>query len=138
LPLAKSRKGMLKFELICEEKIEMVTINAAKNSSRAYRYAYGVGHNTKWHNLVGQLIKVDVETGKTQTWLEPNTYPNEPIFVPSPYANHEDEGVLLSVVLDTAKNHSFLLILDAVNLEELGRVNLPHHIPLEFHGTFIQ
>jgi beta,beta-carotene 9',10'-dioxygenase len=137
LPFAQKRTGFLKHELICEPLIEMVTINAGRNSGRKYRYAYGVGHNTEWHNLVGQLIKVDVETKTVSTWFEPDTYPNEPIFVANPHANHEDEGVLLSVVLDTVKGLSFLLILDAVNLEELGRVDLPHHIPLEFHGAFI-
>jgi beta,beta-carotene 9',10'-dioxygenase len=138
LPLAKTRRGGLKYKLITDQLIEMVTVNAERNSGRAYRYAYGVSHNTKWHNLVGQLVKVDVETGTTKTWFEPNTYPNEPIFVQNPSAGYEDGGVILSVVLDTLKGHSFLLVLDAVNFEELGRVNLPHHIPLEFHGTFIK
>jgi carotenoid cleavage dioxygenase-like enzyme len=87
---------------------------------------------------VGQLVKVDVEKRTSQTWFEPNTYPSEPIFVAAPNATREDDGVILSVVLDTARGRSFLLVLDATRFRELGRAHLPHHIPLEFHGLFIK
>lgn len=138
LPLARREQAFVRPEVMCESLIEMVTVNAAQRSGRPYRYAYGVGHNTAWPALVGQLVKVDLENRTSQVWFEPNTYPNEPTFVASPGARAEDDGVLLSVVLDTALARSFLLVLDAATFTELGRAYLPHHIPLEFHGTFIQ
>ncbi|KAI8823678.1 retinal pigment epithelial membrane protein-domain-containing protein [Fimicolochytrium jonesii] len=47
----------------------------------------------------------------------------------------EDSGVLLSVVLDTLNdNTSFLLMLDARTMEEVGRATLPIHIPFGFHA----
>ena len=138
LPLATRKRGFLQYELMSEHRVEMVTVNAEANSGRHYRYAYGVSHNTQWHHLAGQLVKIDVAERTAQTWFEPNTYPNEPIFVAAPGATREDDGVILSVVLDTAKGRSFLLALDAASFRELGRAHLPHHIPLEFHGTFIK
>jgi beta,beta-carotene 9',10'-dioxygenase len=51
-------------------------------------------------------------------------------------AQAEDEGVLLSVVLDTGKDASFLLVLDAATLEELARAEAPHAIPFHFHGNY--
>jgi carotenoid cleavage dioxygenase-like enzyme len=39
-------------------------------------------------------------------------------------------------VLDGARGSSFLLVLDAHNLEELARAEVPHHIPFGFHGQF--
>ena len=57
-----------------------------------------------------------------------------------PDAEHEDDGVLLSVVLDarseTRQPRSFLLVLDAADLSELARAHAPHHIPFGFHGQF--
>ena len=41
----------------------------------------------------------------------------EPVFVLSPKAQAEDDGVLLSVVLDPGTDASFLLVLDAATLE---------------------
>jgi carotenoid cleavage dioxygenase-like enzyme len=76
-----------------------------------------------------------VERGST-TWHEDGSYPGEPVFVASPDATAEDEGVLLSVVLDGRKGNSFLLVLDAASLDEVARAEVPHHIPFGFHGQF--
>ena len=52
-----------------------------------------------------------------------------------PGGSAEDDGVLLSIVLDTAEERSFLLVLDAATLEERARAAVPHHIPFGFHGN---
>ncbi|NJL43285.1 MAG: carotenoid oxygenase family protein [Pseudanabaena sp. SU_2_4] len=143
LPLrsdTRSHKGGNKvgYELLSDRRMEMACINHARCSSRYYRYAYAVSHNRNWPSLVGQLVKIDLQHKATTTWFEPHTYPGEPIFVAAPHATTEDDGVILSVVLDGAKRKSFLLILDAISFRELGRAYLPHHIPLEFHGLFVE
>ncbi len=48
----------------------------------------------------------------------------------------EDDGVLLSVVLDGRTASSYLLVLDAATMTELGRARVPHHIPFGFHGQY--
>ena len=63
-------------------------------------------------------------------------YPGEPVFVPAPVAKAEDDGVLLSIVLDIEKDRSFLLVLDAAQLNELARAEAPHAIPFHFHGNY--
>jgi carotenoid cleavage dioxygenase-like enzyme len=70
------------------------------------------------------------------TWYVAGLYPGEPVFVPAPKAQAEDDGVLLSVVLDIGKDSSFLLVLDAATLEELARAEAPHAIPFHFHGSY--
>ncbi len=67
-------------------------------------------------------------------WHERGTYPGEPIFVRRPHGRREDDGVLLSVVLDARRRTSFLLVLDARDMNEIGRAAVPHHIPFGFHG----
>ncbi len=49
---------------------------------------------------VDRLAKVDVNTGAVEIWQQPNCYPGEPLFVATPGGAEEDDGVLLSVVLD--------------------------------------
>ena len=44
-------------------------------------------------------MRLDIKLGEHQVWAEEGTYPGEPIFVPRPGGNEEDDGVLLSVVL---------------------------------------
>lgn len=36
-------------------------------------------------------------------WEQPGFYPSEPVFVPSPAATEEDDGVVLSVVITPNK-----------------------------------
>ena len=53
-----------------------------------------------------------------------------------PAARAEDDGVLLSVVLDASARTSYLLVLDARDLSEIARARVPHHIPFGFHGLY--
>ena len=74
--------------------------------------------------------------GDVITWSQAGCYPGEPVFVPAPDARAEDEGVVLSVVLDSSAGRSSLVALDAGTFEELGRAEAPHSIPFGFHGQF--
>ena len=74
-------------------------------------------------------MKVDVERRTTEGWHDDGCFPGEPVFVRGRTPSGEDEGVLLSVVLDAERSTSFMLVLDAHTLEELGRAEVPHHIP---------
>jgi beta,beta-carotene 9',10'-dioxygenase len=65
-------------------------------------------------------------------------YPGEGVFVPYPDRKAEDEGLLLSVVLDVNKGRSFLLILEAQTMEEKARAYLPHTILFGYHGAFFE
>jgi beta,beta-carotene 9',10'-dioxygenase len=71
-------------------------------------------------------------------WSEVHCYPGEPIFVTAPGAKREDQGVILSVVLDGGKGHSYLLVLDVMTFEEIERAAVPHHIPFGFHGMYTE
>ena len=53
-----------------------------------------------------------------------------------PDGDGEDDGVLLSVALDARAGTSMLLVLDAADLNEVARAEVPHHIPFGFHGQF--
>jgi beta,beta-carotene 9',10'-dioxygenase len=126
--------GRVESEPLGGAALELPRIDEARCDGRPYRYVYGAGPHRPGAFL-DQIVKVDVERGDTAVWREPGAFPGEPVFVPAPAATREDEGVLLSVVLDEAAG-SFLLVLDAGNLDELARARVPHHIPFGFHGFF--
>ena len=48
-------------------------------------------------------------------------YPGEPVFVAARDAREEDDGLILSEVLDAQEGRSFLLVLDALTWEERAR-----------------
>uniref|UniRef100_A0A8C9W6A2 Carotenoid-cleaving dioxygenase, mitochondrial n=1 Tax=Scleropages formosus TaxID=113540 RepID=A0A8C9W6A2_SCLFO len=114
--------------------LEFPQINYAKHNTRPYRYFYGSG----FRHLVGDsLLKMDLQGKRLKVWQQPGFYPSEPIFIPSPGATEEDDGVILSVVITpTQEKGTFLLVLDASTFKELGRAEVPVNIPYGFHGAF--
>jgi beta,beta-carotene 9',10'-dioxygenase len=121
-------------ERIGEEGIELPRINYGRCNGRPYRYAWG--NDLGPSGWFEKIVKIDVHNGATQVFSEPGCYPGEPVFVARPEAEREDDGVLLSVVLDARSETSFMLVLDAGDLSELARAEVPHHVPFGFHGQF--
>jgi beta,beta-carotene 9',10'-dioxygenase len=120
-------------ERLIDESIELPRINYSRCNERPYRYAWGVGIGSGW---IDRIVKADVVERHSTVWSEEGCFPGEPVFVAAPEADDEDEGVLLSVVLDGRTGNSFLLVLDARSLDEMARAEVPHHIPFGFHGQF--
>lgn len=122
-------------EIFKDFNIELPRINYKNFNTQKYNYCYANGITSE-RLFFNQVVKLDLAKKEKQVWHEEGCYTGEPVFVSKPNSAIEDEGVLLSLVLDTNKKHSFLLILDALSFEELARINLPHHIPFGFHGQF--
>jgi beta,beta-carotene 9',10'-dioxygenase len=121
-------------ERLADEPIELPRINYGRCNERPYRYVWGVGDGPG--GWLEQVLKIDTTDGAALSWSQPSCYPGEPVFVARPGAEREDDGALLSVVLDAHAGTSFLLVLDAADLSELARASAPHHIPFGFHGQF--
>jgi beta,beta-carotene 9',10'-dioxygenase len=128
-------RGMVRDEQLTPIPFELPRINYGPRNCQPYRYAYGVSANNP-EDFLNVLAKVDVRDGSFHLWHEPGCYPSEPVFVPEPGRRAEDGGVVLSVVLDSASGHSFLLALEATSWLEIGRAELPQHVPFGFHGDF--
>lgn len=99
------------------------------------RYVYGIsmaGESDYWDGLV----KIDVDTGDHRTWSEDDCYPGEPVMLAAPGSREEDDGALLSVVLDGRDGSSFLVVLDAADMSELARATGAPAVPFGFHGNF--
>jgi beta,beta-carotene 9',10'-dioxygenase len=127
--------GAARDERLSEAAIEFPRINYRCCAGRRYRYVYGAGNEVRG-NFIDNLVKLDLEHKATSSWYEEGCYPGEPVFVATPGGGDEDDGVILSVVLDANKRASFLLILDASSFRELARAEVPHHIPFGFHGNY--
>lgn len=127
--------GNVQMQEVCPKKIELPRINYSKYNGQPYRYVYGAG-TTQEGDWLDNITRIDVESGEYLTWFEGHCYPSEPVFVEKPGATEEDEGLLLSMVLDSDAKNTFLLILDASDLREVARAYVPEILPFSFHGNF--
>ena len=135
--ILKAGRSIAVEEILSSESIELPSIHYQQYNGQNYRYAYGVSTNLLHpENMDNQLIKMDTHTGNSKIWSQEDCYPGEPVFVATPDGTKEDDGVLLSVVLNGIQGRSFLLVLDAQNMDEIGRAEVPHHIPFGFHGMY--
>jgi carotenoid cleavage dioxygenase-like enzyme len=132
-------RSTAQMDILSAEHLELPRINYRQFSTRPYRFVYAVSRQDGPNILFeDRLVKVDCATGERQLWQEANCYPGEPVFVAMPGGHREDEGVVLSVVVDLAHHNSFLLILDAASFTEKGRACVPTTIPLGLHGNFFE
>jgi beta,beta-carotene 9',10'-dioxygenase len=125
--------------IIAETCIELPHIDYLHyHGNKNYRYVYGCGiHPSRPNEFYNQLVKIDMQTGEHITWFAQGNYPGEPVFVPHPDRKGEDDGIILSVVLNAEHGHSFLLILDAKTLQERARAELSHAVLFGYHGLFL-
>jgi torulene dioxygenase len=104
-------------------------------TGRSYRYVYSTP-SRGLSTVMDSLCKTDLHTHEALLWAGPSGHtPGEPVFVARPGAVEEDDGVLLSVVLDGSAQRSYLLCLDARTMEEVGRAEADFAIGMGFHGV---
>ncbi|TGJ84735.1 hypothetical protein E0Z10_g4006 [Xylaria hypoxylon] len=148
VPAKKPGKASrVKSEKILEIKAphagELPTINP-NYATRQYRYVYSLAYRG-YSTLHDSIVKTDLSTRQTVSWRGPTGHtPGEAIFVPRPNPprggdrdGDEDDGVLLSVILDGFGKTSYLVCLDARTMEELGRAACDWAIGHGFHGLHV-
>ncbi|XP_045113690.1 beta,beta-carotene 15,15'-dioxygenase-like [Portunus trituberculatus] len=117
--------------------IDLPRINY-KYNGKPYSFAYGVEVNPLGVQF-SRLVKINVRTGETQVWHEEGKLVSEPVFVAAPDATREEEGVVLTILLDR-DNPAFvaLLVLDPTSWKEVARVEFKAQgkVTQTFHGQF--
>jgi len=136
------RVSLLTHKVVKEQlgpAIEMPCINYERSNGKPYEYVYGIDNSEPLDKAKRRdLVKIDTRTKKLTIWTENGCFASEPVFIAKPGAKNEDDGIILSIVLDTKQKRSFLLFVEADTFKEIGRAFIPHEIPLGLHGEFFR
>lgn len=107
---------------------------------RPYRYAY-LNTRRELSSLYDSVTKLDLDDGTETTFTAagPGNSFCEPVFVPRPQADSEDDGWLLTVEYQAGQHVSRLVIFDARDPGRgpIASAQLTQHIPQGFHGNFV-
>lgn len=107
-------------------------------TGKPYRYAYTV--NRSGPGEASALFKHDLAERRTQLRMfGPGEMAGEFVFVPRRGGSGEDDGWLMGMVTDAARDSASLLLLDAgaIDAPPQAVVRLPHRVPMGFHGNWL-
>jgi torulene dioxygenase len=101
---------------------------------------YGTGIKTVQAAFFGSIGKTDWLTGNFIRWQpeDGESCPCEPVFVSRPGSIEEDDGVVLTIVIDRKGTKSILVALSGKDLKEVARADMPQVYALGPHGSFIE
>jgi carotenoid cleavage dioxygenase-like enzyme len=111
---------------------------------REHQFVYGLGirrldqerTGVFWNAVLKQCPLYPFEEIE---WSQPGCFPSPPTFIPSPEAIQEDDGCIITQILDVLRKRSFLLVLDAKDLSELDKFWLPVSVSPSFlEGCWLQ
>ena len=84
-----------------------------------------------------QIVKIDVGDGTALSFGQsPAATRESPCSWPARTPSARTTACCYRSCCDAHSETSFLLVLDASDLSELARAEVPHHIPFGFHGQF--
>ncbi|MGI4876731.1 MAG: carotenoid oxygenase family protein [Janthinobacterium lividum] len=127
--------GSTREERLDERLLEFGTINQAY-AGHKYRYAYSTTTKPGWF-LFNGFVKHDMLTGESTTLqLDDGRYASEAPFAPRVGAIDEDDGYLVSFIIDENRGTSECILIDCKNLAAgpVCRIALPHKISSGTHA----
>lgn len=107
-------------------------------AGRPYRYAYSTVAKPGWFLFTG-FVKHDLYTGRSWSFdLGDGRYGSEAPFAPRIGSVEEDDGYLVSFVIDEAAGRSECLLIDAKRFEDgpVARIALPHQLCSGTHAVW--
>lgn len=131
------KDGTTKEERLNERILEFGTINQ-RYAGRPYRYIYSTTSKPGWFLFTG-FVKHDLQSGETQTYeLGEGRYGSEAPFAPRIGATKEDDGYLVSFVIDENAGASECVLIDARDIAAgpVARIALPHKICSGTHACW--
>jgi carotenoid cleavage dioxygenase-like enzyme len=109
-------------------------------ATRPTRYLYNCTARTwEFEFEFHGVVKYDTETGAATEWFYgDHEVSGEHVFAPDPAGDAEDDGWLMTFVIDRTNDRTDLVILDArdVAAGPLARIHLPRRVPIGFHANW--
>eukprot|EP00795_Rhopilema_esculentum_P003089 gene3089-1377_t len=132
-----------KHEIKDDASVEFPTSHPYRQGLSGTRYNYLMANDRPGENIpYRDVIKFDALGEIRQVWYSEGII-GEPTFVPRFGYNgrdhgDEDDGYVLVQLYHPGKHLTSFCVLDAKNVHKgcIAKINLKHHVPYGFHGTF--
>lgn len=132
------RTGATREEFLDDEFLEFGMINAGR-AGKPYRYTYAMSAQPDWF-LFNGLTRFDTATGERQRWrFPPGVFASESPMAPRPGATGEDDGYVMTFVMDMNTDSSECHVFDASDVAAgpILRVLLPERLSSGTHTVWV-
>lgn len=133
------KTGETREERLCDKIVEFGMINPAYMMKKS-RYIWSTTTRPGWF-LFNGYVRHDTQTGEEQVFeLPEGVYASESPMVPRKGATSEDDGYLVTFLIDEKTGSSQLAILDASDVTKgpIARARLPHKISSGVHTAWVE
>ena len=129
----------IKVTTLSEQCCEFAMVNP-KNEGLKARYSWmASAQKEKGNGPLQAIKKLDLRNGKEIFWsAAPRGFVNEPLMIPLPNSQNEDDGWIVVLVWNGKRLGTDLIILQANDLSEQAIIELPIPITYGLHGTWVQ
>ena len=79
---------------------------------------------------------MNVRTKEMIFWESEGVIPSLPVFMATPGATEEDDGIIITNCTGVNGVESFFVVLDAKTMVELARATIPVHCGFGIHANF--
>lgn len=115
--------------------LELQQIHPTACGRRRASVCWGSGVGPQGEFL-DRTLRIDLDRGAVTTWQRENAVHLEPLFVPRPGGEADDDGVLLVPTLADGDETSVIGVVDARSMACLAQLHAPQVIPFGFHAAF--
>ncbi|GAA4412179.1 carotenoid oxygenase family protein [Quisquiliibacterium transsilvanicum] len=122
-------------EAIAGPAIELQQVHPWRVGRRRAQVCWG-GGNGEHGEFSDRTHRIDLDGGGVSSWQRPQAIQLEPLFVPRPGGEGDDDGVLLVPTLADADDATVIGVLDARSMECLAELRTPQIVPFGFHAAF--
>jgi len=127
--------------ILCKRHLGFASVNPVV-IGRKHRFVFcAVGHCDAGIGPTAGVAKIDTDSGAVDAWVPgPAEFGAQPIFVPRAGSSGEDDGYILSVVLDGKSLRSDVIILDANRVSQgpVCRFALEQPLPHGLRGCWAE
>ena len=99
-----------------------------------FQYCIIYGWSSYDYSRIGLVKKNVCDHSRDIVRYTEDHYPSEMFFIANPEGQSEDDGVLVTITYDGAKEQSYFMVIDAITFTEIDRAYLPQVIPWSAHG----
>lgn len=127
-------------EEFCDTFCEFSRVDE-RRMGKEYRYGFAASSNREWGDAHGYNCtgRYDFHTGDSTLWeFGPEANAGEPVYVPNPDSEREEDGWLMCFVHNPGEG-AFLSILSAGDFDggPVAKVRIPGRVPNGFHANWM-